>query len=558
MRKLTIVAMVVASSAAGLNCLPDHRFDDWSRPGSDAIVPDGIAPRALVPVPSGVSIQGDHGPAGQVPASFDSQPVHQVFTSGYEISATCVDQTYYDECVAAGPCAASDVTQVTREMAAAFCTWIDARLPTEAELERAVRGDDGTSTLHTFSPYGLTSCGFGTQGVWTADNYRCDAYVDRAWANPLEIAGAAHYRRFAGVITARSQVADERGIRCARTLETTAPPRPPAQPTCSGACTITDLALGDRFGCALRGNGSVWCWGDNTHGELGVGDTLDAMPATTARPVVFSGAAAVEIAAGTTFACARTASGVVACWGDNARGQLGGSQLPLSRTIVVVAQDATAVSAAGDHGCAIVAGGSVVCWGRGSAEQTGSGPTSVTPTGIVGASVIASGPQSDCALAGTTVSCWGLVHDAAGTLTFHAPSAPRTFALAASALAVGRAHACAVVTTEVQCWGDRAAWGGTGIATSPETVGGTLVAPAVFAADAGTVILDQGTVELAVNVRMPTGLAIDGNAVAFSGAGGDGCATTAGGVTCFGVERGQLGRSNGCDAAPATSALVVP
>ena len=38
-----------------------------------------------------------------------------------------------------------------------------------------------------------------------------------------------------------------------------------------GLSGITAIAAGDAFACALDGGGHVWCWGDNTDGQLGTG-----------------------------------------------------------------------------------------------------------------------------------------------------------------------------------------------------------------------------------------------------------------------------------------------
>jgi hypothetical protein len=35
------------------------------------------------------------------------------------------------------------------------------------------------------------------------------------------------------------------------------------------------IDVGWRFGCGLRHDGHVECWGENDHGQLGTGDTLD-------------------------------------------------------------------------------------------------------------------------------------------------------------------------------------------------------------------------------------------------------------------------------------------
>ena len=35
---------------------------------------------------------------------------------------------------------------------------------------------------------------------------------------------------------------------------------------------IVNVSVGDKIGCALDESGFVWTWGNNTEGELGLGD----------------------------------------------------------------------------------------------------------------------------------------------------------------------------------------------------------------------------------------------------------------------------------------------
>lgn len=36
------------------------------------------------------------------------------------------------------------------------------------------------------------------------------------------------------------------------------------------AGNLIEVAAGDRHSCGLDGDGSIWCWGDNRRGQLGV------------------------------------------------------------------------------------------------------------------------------------------------------------------------------------------------------------------------------------------------------------------------------------------------
>ena len=91
------------------------------------------------------------------------------------------------------------------------------------------------------------------------------------------------------------------------------PSQPPA-PSCS-----TALGAGGDHSCAVRSDGSVWCWGANESGQLGDGTVTDSdIPV---QVVNVSGAK--QVTTGNGFSCALDSAGAVWCWGKNDNGQLG-------------------------------------------------------------------------------------------------------------------------------------------------------------------------------------------------------------------------------------------
>lgn len=85
-----------------------------------------------------------------------------------------------------------------------------------------------------------------------------------------------------------------------------------------GGEVVLQLALGAYHTCALTASGRVACWGDNQRGQLGQAEVQ-----LSAVPVWVRGLDdVVELRASDAATCARRRGGAVACWGDNAHGEV--------------------------------------------------------------------------------------------------------------------------------------------------------------------------------------------------------------------------------------------
>lgn len=99
--------------------------------------------------------------------------------------------------------------------------------------------------------------------------------------------------------------------------------------------------IGRNHMCAIADDGSVWCWGDNTFGQLG-DDGKTRYEPTKVKTLAKR---AVDLAVGHVFTCAALEDGSAACWGYNQRGQLGDGTLT-DRTSPTAVVGITAVSLA--------------------------------------------------------------------------------------------------------------------------------------------------------------------------------------------------------------------
>lgn len=146
---------------------------------------------------------------------------------------------------------------------------------------------------------------------------------------------------------------------------------------------VVDLTGGETHFCALKSDDTVWCWGENSSGQLGNGQTdqTNRIPLEATELTAFLSGKPfkpVQLAAGENFTCARMDDGTVYCWGENNYGQLGdGNGSTSSLTPVQVGNLGTAVRihARRHHACAELVSGGAKCWGRNTFGQLGNGQT---------------------------------------------------------------------------------------------------------------------------------------------------------------------------------------
>jgi Regulator of chromosome condensation (RCC1) repeat len=96
----------------------------------------------------------------------------------------------------------------------------------------------------------------------------------------------------------------------------------PTRVALPASIAIVDVATADQHTCARTTTGDVYCWGGvNARGELGL-VAKQGVYAPTRVPLP-AGPTVVNVVVGNTSSCALRSDGSVLCWGDNTRGQLG-------------------------------------------------------------------------------------------------------------------------------------------------------------------------------------------------------------------------------------------
>ncbi len=95
-----------------------------------------------------------------------------------------------------------------------------------------------------------------------------------------------------------------------------------ANPVAVSITNVVAVGVGYQHSCALKGDGTVWCWGRGDQGAIGSVVGAGVLRVTTPQQVAGL-TDVVQIASGTVSTCALRREGTVWCWGYNANGQIG-------------------------------------------------------------------------------------------------------------------------------------------------------------------------------------------------------------------------------------------
>jgi alpha-tubulin suppressor-like RCC1 family protein len=158
----------------------------------------------------------------------------------------------------------------------------------------------------------------------------------------------------------------------------------------AGTSSYTAVVAGASHALALTGAGVVQAWGSNSAGQLG-NNAIATVALSSPVAVVGSLPAMAAIGAGQNFSFGLTSSGTLYTWGLNTSGQLGLSSNPtivagVSSPVLVANVSFASVVAGDQHMLGITSSGTLYAWGSNTAGQLGIGNAinASSPTLVLG------------------------------------------------------------------------------------------------------------------------------------------------------------------------------
>ena len=254
------------------------------------------------------------------------------------------------------------------------------------------------------------------------------------------------------------------------------------------------VSISEGYGhhfCSVMSDGSMYCWGQNWHGQLGVGtrclgssyanncngDGGVSNPTLVQLP---SGLSAKSVSTGQSHTCSILSDDRVYCWGKNYNGQLGignSSSVELTpiETLLPAGKAALSVTTGMNHNCAVMDDFSLYCWGDNDYNATGGSyvssnswinealtPIEVSIPNNSTISMASAGNEQTCVITTSgLVYCWGygaLVQQSAGSTTLtntYSPVLVNLSGIEAVTIGVGDRYACALLSnSNLYCWGN--------------------------------------------------------------------------------------------------------
>jgi alpha-tubulin suppressor-like RCC1 family protein len=146
-----------------------------------------------------------------------------------------------------------------------------------------------------------------------------------------------------------------------------------------GLAKLRSLSVSSTHACAVADDGTLYCWGHGSEGQLGTGSSggIYRLLRPTAVPGITD---AIQVSTGASYTCVVRREGKLSCFGQNGHGQLGlgDKRLRAKPEEVTSVHDVALVSAGEQHTCAMTTTGDIWCWGRNHRGQLGQASTGLT------------------------------------------------------------------------------------------------------------------------------------------------------------------------------------
>lgn len=136
------------------------------------------------------------------------------------------------------------------------------------------------------------------------------------------------------------------------------------------------VSIGKEHTCGIQTDDTLWCWGRNFEGQLGLGVRGDGTDQLA--PVQVGDATDWQsIGLGRFASCGVRAGGLLSCWGNNELNEVGipGATYYVEPTQVDQQIWQLAGASQGSHMCGLHDDGAALCWGANTAGQLGTGDT---------------------------------------------------------------------------------------------------------------------------------------------------------------------------------------
>jgi hypothetical protein len=183
---------------------------------------------------------------------------------------------------------------------------------------------------------------------------------------------------------------------------------------------FSNISVANDSVCAVGYSGVIYCWGANSHGQLGDGKWGNSSAIHQDKPVpIYSDERFKSVSLGLNGACGLAVSGLIHCWGRNDLGLIGtggsrsGYEYHKPRPIATSTQFIE-VSVGTDFACGVSLSRDVWCWGASWGNGRPDRLSSSVPTLIRGGLDVASistGHFGGCIRLVASAECWGPPYD---------------------------------------------------------------------------------------------------------------------------------------------------